>query len=247
MPIAALAILVFLFAGVIKGVIGLGLPTISLGILSLFAPPHTAIALVVFPLLLSNIWQIFRTGAGLDTLRRYGVLAGCLFVTLWLTTFVTARLSADLLIGVIGLAMFIFAVTSLWGPNFTIPDRADRIAQVIAGVAAGALGGLTSIWSPPFVTYLIARKVESEEFMRASGVFILIGGFPLMIGFWQNGLLNGQTAPLSLILVLPTIAGFSIGEIIRRRLDAQRFRRVLLWFFLLMSFNLMRRAVVSFL
>jgi len=66
---------------------------------------------------------------------------------------------------------------------------------------------------------------------------------PLMLGFWQTGLLNGQTAPLSLAMIVPTILGLSIGDVIRRRVDAQAFKKVLLWFFLLMGLNLLRRAL----
>ena len=241
--IAVIATFVFLLAGIIKGTVGIGMPTVSVGVLSQIIPPHTAIALVVFPLLASNLWQVIRTGAGLATLRRYGLLVGCLVVSLWATTFLTARVPADLLLGIISAAMLIFSVTSLLGTQIMIADRHDGPAQAITGLAAGVLGGLTSIWALPLVTYLMGRKADSDEFVRAVGLFLLIGSVPLMLWFWQTGLLNGQTAPLSLAMIVPTILGFSVGEVIRRRLDAQAFKKVLLWFFLLMGLNLLRRAL----
>jgi len=71
------------------------------------------------------------------------------------------------------------------------------------------------------------------------GLFILLGGVPLAIGFWQTGLLNGETAPLSVLMIVPTLLGFSLGELVRKRLDAALFRKVLLWMFLLMGLNLL--------
>ena len=47
----------FCIAGFVKGMVGLGLPTVSLGLLSLFVDLPTAMALLVMPSLLTNIWQ----------------------------------------------------------------------------------------------------------------------------------------------------------------------------------------------
>ncbi|MFY0692157.1 MAG: sulfite exporter TauE/SafE family protein [Paracoccaceae bacterium] len=233
---------VFLFAGVIKGTIGIGLPTVSVGLMSQFLPPHTAIAVVVFPILFSNFWQVFRAKAGLKTLRKYWVLVTLLALSLWLTTFFAAQVSADFLLGAIGLAIVVFAASSLIGTPPKLPDHLDRAAQVVTGLAAGVLGGFTSIWAPPFVTYLIARRTDSEEFVRAAGLFIFIGAIPLTIGYWQSGLLNGMTAPLSAGMIIPTLIGFTIGEVLRRHLSPASFRQALLWIFLLMGLNLLRRA-----
>lgn len=233
---------VFLIAGTVKGTVGIGLPTVAVGILSQVIPPHTAIALVVFPILISNAWQVIRTRAGFSTLRRYIFLVIPLFITIWLTTFMTAQVSGNLLLGIIGVAILIFSVSSLTGKPPKLSDRADRVGQVVTGVSAGILGGLTSIWAPPIVTYLIARRTDNDEFVRAAGLFILIGSIPLVLGFWQTGLLNGETAPLSAIMIIPTLLGFTLGEAIRRRLHPDRFKTVLLWIFLLMGLNLIRRA-----
>ncbi|MEO9862435.1 MAG: sulfite exporter TauE/SafE family protein [Yoonia sp.] len=239
---AFLIAVVFIFAGSVKGLVGIGMPTVSIGIMSQFSPPHFAIAVVVFPMLVANIWQVYRTGVGLDTLRRYKVLVAFMVVSLMITTFFTAKVPPDFLIGVIGVAIVIFAVTSLARTPPALPDHRDGVGQVITGIAAGVLGGFTSIWSPPLVTYLIARRVEAEEFVRAAGVLILIGTVPLIVGFWQTGLLNGETAPMSIMMIVPTLIGFTIGEAIRRRMDPAKFRQVILWLFLLMGINLLRRA-----
>ncbi|MCF2872650.1 sulfite exporter TauE/SafE family protein [Octadecabacter sp. G9-8] len=233
---------VFLIAGAIKGTVGIGLPTVSVALMSQFIGPHDAVALVVFPLLISNLWQVFRSGAGLETLHKYGYLIAVLMVTLWLTTFVTVGISPDTLLTTIGVAIVIFAASSLVRMPPELPDRFDKPAQIIAGFSAGVIGGLTSIWSPPIVTYLIAKRTDNDEFVRAVGLFILLGGIPLAIGFWQTGLLNGETAPISALMIVPTLLGFSIGEVVRKRMGSGMFRTVLLWMFLLMGLNLLRQA-----
>lgn len=234
---------VFLIAGVIKGTLGIGLPTVSVGIMSQFLPPHTAIAIVVFPIVVSNFWQVVRERAGIETVRRYWLLIVTLVVSLWLTTFFVVRTSPELLLAAIGVAIVTFAATSLFGKTPELPERYEKPAQFVAGTSAGILGGLTSIWAPPIVTYMLARRTGPSEFVKAVGLFLFVGSIPLMVGFWQAGMLTGNIAGISAIMVVPTVVGFTFGEVLRRRMSPDTFRKVLLWMFLLMGLNLLRRAV----
>lgn len=234
--------LVFLLAGTIKGTVGIGLPTVSVGLMSQFMPPHSAIALVIFPMLISNAWQVYRAKTGLATFRSYWRLIICLVICLWITTFFAAQAPGDVLLVAIGLAIVIFAASSLIGEPPRLKDTFDAPAQIITGVSAGILGGFTSIWAPPIVTYLLARRTAPEDFIRATGLLIFLGAIPLIIGYWQAGILDGPAARTSLVMIIPTLIGFSIGEVLRRRLSGPAFRKALLWMFLLMGLNLLRRA-----
>ena len=49
----------FLLAGFIKGVLGLGLPTVAMGLLAVTMPPAQALAIVIVPAIITNIWQTF--------------------------------------------------------------------------------------------------------------------------------------------------------------------------------------------
>jgi len=237
------ATLVYLLAGVIKGTVGIGLPTAAIGILSQFTDPRLAISLVVFPILVSNLWQVIREGNIVQSFKEYWVIATVLIVTLWTTAVAAVRIETNTLIFILGGVIFLFAVVSLLSKPPALPDRYNRAAQVVSGSIAGILGGLTAIWAPPLVIYLMSRRLHKDEFVRVMGILLLAGSIPLCIGFWQSGLFKGNTALLSAGMIVPTLIGFSLGEILRRRLDAQRFRTVLLMVFLVMGLNLIRKAV----
>src|SRR5581483_6285275 len=81
---------VFALGGLIKGVIGLGLPTISMGLLALVMPPLQAAAILVLPSFLSNVWQMLAGPSLFAVARRLwpmllaaslGTLAGARFMT----------------------------------------------------------------------------------------------------------------------------------------------------------------------
>jgi hypothetical protein len=129
----AAATAVFLLAGVIKGVIGLGLPTVSMAVLALWMPPVQAAALLIVPSLVTNIWQTGPRASFKPVLRRIGgmqvgVVIGTLGGALWLG--VPAGDWASVALGV---ALVVYAGWSLTGRQLHVSDA--------HGALAGAAGG----------------------------------------------------------------------------------------------------------
>lgn len=238
-----LAILAFFLAGSVKGTVGIGLPTASVALLSQAVDVKVAVATVVVPSIAANIWQVRRAGDAGGAVRRYLAFILCLVAVIAVvSTFATANLSTEALLAALGAVVLLFAVTNLAIRVPSIPTRFDRLAQIVLGAASGAIGGLTSIWAPTMVAYLLARRVGKDEFIRATGVMILLGNLPLAAGFWAAGLLDAPLAAFSAAMILPALAGMALGERLRSRLDGERFRTVVLVFFLLIGLNLIRRA-----
>ena len=193
--------------------------------------------------MVSNAWQVLRSGETLRALRDYWLFAVVLVLVLWPTTALTAAVSEAMLLLILGAVIVGFALVNLLFTPPRLPDRYDKPAQVAGGVLGGLLGAFTANWATPVVVYLIARRVEKDEFVRATGLLFLLGSLPLCIGFWQQGLLSGGLAVTSASMIVPTLVGFTLGEVIRRHLPADRFRKVVLLVFLVMGLNLLRRAL----
>ena len=207
--------------------------------------PRLAIALAVFPSLLSNAWQIWRSGKPWSIVQRFWIYLLCLMgmiVAVSLT--LTAVIRTDTLILALGCVILVFSIMSLaWKPP-VLPERFDRAGQFVSGTASGIMGGLTGIWAPAMVPYLMARRLDPETFVRASGVMIFAGTLPLIGGYWQTGLIDGTSSLIGLAMVVPAVIGFALGERIRTLMDADRFRTIVLWVFLAMGLNLIRRALI---
>lgn len=235
----------FLTAGLVKGTIGIGMPTAAISLLSQVIDAKTAVALVVFPTFISNAWQMIRAGDLLRALGQYRYFAISLTIVLWYATSLTASVSQEGLLAIIGCAVVAFSLISLLFRPPQLSEALDRPAQIICGTVAGVIGGLTSVWAAPIVIYLMARRVEPEEFIRATGLLITIGAVPLVLGFWYHGLFDNSRVALSLSLVIPALIGFRIGEALRKRLPVERFQKIVLVVFLLMGLNIIRRAFLS--
>ena len=236
------AMATFLVAGIIKGTIGIGLPTTAIGILSQFTDVRLAITLAVLPIVAGNAWQMFRSGNIFSTARRYATFAVALIIVLFVTAVTVTNVPTQALVVMLGTVIVLFSLVSLSFTPPRLPDSWDRPAQAVSGVAAGILGGLTAIWAPPVLIYFLSRRIEKDEFIRATALLLLAGSLPLLAGYLVNGQLLGETGKLSALLIIPTLVGFTFGEYLRSKLNADRFRAAVLVMFLLMGLNLLRRA-----
>src|SRR5712691_11800962 len=81
-PSLILVAAAFLLAGFIKGVIGLGLPTVSMGLLAAAMQPSRAI--VIVPAIVTNIWQTFGGPYLRDIIRRLWPLMAGTVIGIWL-------------------------------------------------------------------------------------------------------------------------------------------------------------------
>ena len=241
--ILLIASLCFVLAGTVKGVVGIGLPTTAIAVMSLWLDPRAAIAITLFPMLISNAWQVFRMGDIRQTAERYWLFGLVLFIGVGATTYLSKDVPQQVLIGALGLIIIAFSVINLWRDVPKIPDRFDRVSQVLGGISAGIMGGLTAVWGPPMVIYLSSRRVPKDEFVRATGLLIFAGSLPLIAGYLANGFLTRDLAWVSLVMLVPTIAGFTLGERIRSKLNGEAFRKTLLLVFLVLGANLLRRAL----
>lgn len=238
-----LAPLAFLLAGTVKGGIGIGLPTTVIAILSVFVDPRVAVALGLMPIILSNLWQTYREGEWRATLARFWPFALTLIVTLFLASNIAVEADAQTIMLVTGLGIAIFSGTSLIRRPPPVPPHWERRAQVFTGVAAGVMGGFTGLWAPPLVILLLSLRLEKSDFVRATGLLLFMGGVPMLAGYALGGLITMEVFLWSLAMCVPTVIGFSLGEWARRRMDAGRFQKFLLLFFLLTGLNMVRRAV----
>ncbi len=238
-----IAVVAYFVAGIIKGTLGIGFPTAAVSMLAQFTDARVAITIVIMPMLFTNLWQVIRGRRFISVIRQVWLLLLSMVIFIAIFAQLSSMVRADVLAAVLGSIVAIYALHSLFGKPMLLPEKWDTQAQLGAGVAAGIMGGMVSVWAPPILIYLSARRLPKDLFVATAGVILLLGTCVLLLSYVQNGLLSYGLFLSSMLLIVPSLLGFSIGELIRKRLSAQRFTRLLLWFFFIMGLNLIRRAV----
>ena len=229
--------------GAVKGMVGIGLPAVALALMSQFLEPSLSLPLLCFPILATNLWQAVHAGRVLEPLRRVWPMILFLLVTLWWSARLAAEFDAEVLYGLIGVSMMVFTTTSLFTPHLVISERTGRLLGPVAGTLGGFLGGISTIWGPPMMMYFVLLRLDKEAFIRATGLVWFVASIPLVFGYIQNGFLNATTAWLSALATLPAFGGVWLGLLLRRRVNQEVFRKVLLVAIFLLGHNLLRRAL----
>ena len=127
---------VFLLAGFVKGVIGLGLPTVSMGLLAVTMPPAQALAIVIVPAIVTNIWQTFVGPYLRDILRRLWPLMIGTVIGIWLNAGVLTGPYARYGTIVLGILLVIYAIIGL--EQIQLPRRAPRTRNGSAASSASS-------------------------------------------------------------------------------------------------------------
>jgi uncharacterized protein len=221
----------FLLAGFVKGVVGLGLPTVSMGLLAVTMPPAQALAIVIVPAIVTNIWQTFVGSYLRDILRRlWPLMVG---------TVIGIRLNAGMLTGpyahyvpvVLGALLVIYAVIGLKKFSFNIARRNEKWIGGGVGVVTGMISATTGVQVIPSMPYMQSIGMEKDELIQALGVFFTVATLGLAFNLTSAGLLTGATALPGAVAMVCSFAGMFIGQAVRTRMNPEAFRR---WFLIAM-------------
>ncbi|ATZ65921.1 sulfite exporter TauE/SafE family protein [Acinetobacter haemolyticus] len=228
MTFLAIIVLVFAFAGMIKGMIGLGLPAVSMGLLTIAMSPFQAAALLIVPSMVTNIWQLFAEGHVLAFIRRFwSLLLGIVIGSVWsfLPTLNQSHgQSSELLLG------SMLAIYGLYGlcvnklPQLTAHER--WLSPVI-GYLGGAVTVATGVIIIPVVPYLQSLQLKRDELVQALGLTFTVSTICLAV-FLHHNPMSGVVLDyrLSILALLAALIGMWFGKKIRYQLDEQKFRRI---------------------
>ena len=237
--------IVFTVAGWVKGVTGMGLPTVAMGALGLVMAPVQAAALLLVPSLVTNVWQ-FATGPHREAIIRRllpMMLCVCLGtgVGIGLLTSGSSRWPSVALGGVLAA----YALLALFLPRLSVPATAERLLSPVVGAITGVLTGATGVFVVPAVPYLSALGFSKDELVQALGLSFTLSTLALAAGLALHDGLHDDAWLLSALALLPALLGMWLGQRIRSRLSPQRFRQGFLLFLLALGLELVLRGLLG--
>jgi uncharacterized membrane protein YfcA len=230
----------FLAGGLVKGVISLGLPLVALPLLTVIVDIKSAIALLMVPMILSNIIQAVEGGGTLPLIRRFTPLLIALAVGTMIGTAMFAALETYVLQLTIGPLAIIFATASYLHPNLAVPAHSERWLGPTIGFFSGIIGGMTTFFGPVIAGYIVGLQLGRDVFVKSIAIVYVLAASFLMFG----GIVHGYATPLLLTLscvgMIPVYLGMRIGMRIRHRCDPDVFRKLVLGAVWLTGVNLVR-------
>jgi uncharacterized protein len=245
--LAALA-LVFVLAGFVKGAIGMGLPTVAMGFLTLLMPPAAAAAILILPSFVTNVWQL-ATGPQLaGLLRRLWPMQAAVA----LGTIGGARLlgtvNSPLAVAGLGAALALYALSALLPQRLQqrlhVPPRHEAWLGPLAGAVTGIVTAMTGVFVIPAVPYLQALQLDREDLIQALGLSFTVSTVALAVALAEDSAFHWSDLPAMLLALAASFAGMMLGQAVRTRMRPETFRVWFLVGLLLLGAHLMLRAVI---
>ncbi|MBR0696971.1 sulfite exporter TauE/SafE family protein [Bradyrhizobium lablabi] len=221
----------FLLAGFVKGTLGLGLPTVAMGLLAVTMPPGQAIAIVIVPAIVTNIWQTFVGSYLRDIIKRLWPLMVGTVVGIWLNAGLLTGPYAPYGTVVLGLLLVIYAIVGLSRFSFKVARRDEKWIGGIVGLITGVISAATGVQVIPSMPFMQAIGMEKDELVQALGVFFTTATVALAFNLTASGLLTAATALPGAVAMGASFTGMFIGQSVRSRMQPEVFRR---WFLISM-------------
>jgi uncharacterized protein len=244
-PLLLLVAAAFLLAGFIKGVIGLGLPTVSMGLLAVTMQPSHALAIVIVPAIIANIWQTFVGPYLRDIIRRLWPLMAGTVIGIWLNAGMLTGPYARYGSIVLGVLLVIYAITGLSEFNFRVARSDEKWIGGIVGLITGVVSAATGVQVIPSMPFMQAIGMEKDELVQALGVFFTVATLGLAFNLTSAGLLTAATALPGAVAMAAAFAGMFIGQAVRSRMQPEAFRRWFLRAMILLGLYLVGSAIYN--
>jgi len=217
---------VFLLAGTVKGVIGLGLPTVALGLLTASVGLEAAVTLMLAPSLVTNLWQALSGSNFMAVLKRTWPFLLTATVAVWPGLALAGQWESEILTSILGGLLIAYGVSGLARPAIRTKAGWERWAAPLTGFINGVLTGLTGSFVVPGVLYLQSLSLSRDQLVQAMGMLFTCSTLALAARLAAQDRLPAQMSLGSALAVLPALLGMVIGRGIRAYLSEAGFKRI---------------------
>lgn len=231
----------FLVAGLVKGVTGMGLPTVAMGLLGMVMPPAVAAAMLIIPSFVTNVWQLLAGPAVARLVWRLWAMMLAIVLGTVAGASLLVRVDPKWSALALGVALVIYAGYALIAPTFSVPSRLERWLSPVVGVVTGTITGATGVFVMPAVPYLQSLQLSKDDLVQALGLSFTVSTVALAGGLLAHGAFRVDQLSLSTLALVPALVGMWLGQIVRRRISPKRFRQFFLSFLLLLGLELASR------
>jgi len=219
-----LVCLVFILAGFTKGIVGLGLPTIAMGLLAIMLPPAEAAALLILPSLVTNVWQMLDGPHLRRLLHRLWPLNVGVCLGTWLGAAMLAGIGGRHGGLALGLALMAYAASGLAARRLVVPRTAEPVLGPVAGALTGGITAATGVFVIPAVPYLQAIGLQKDELVQALGLSFTVSTLALAVALAGADAFASDLVLPSVMAVVMALAGMRLGQVVRAGLKPETFR-----------------------
>ena len=224
--------------GIVKGSVGIGMSMFSVPIIAFVLPPTKAMMLLCFPVILTNLIQM-NIKQGISS-NRFLLMFIMLFIGILIGGKLILELNFQAISIIIALTIIFFTLINFFGLNLkNIKQKNEKILSVMIGFFSGILGGLSTFYAPPIITFLVSLNLEKESFIRTTATMYFLASIPLYSSLIYHGLGDFYDLLISFCLSGPALLGQYFGTKIRMKLSNETFKKTVLSILIIIGISLL--------
>ena len=221
-------VLSLIVAGLLKGIIGIGMPVVALPLLSLFIDVKSAAMLLSMPLVLSNFPQALEGGkTGRCLMQLMPVILG-MIPGLFLGVRVLLAVDANIARIIAGLVLIGVGTVTLLAPKLQLQCRVVLPAGITFGFFGGILGGIAAMAGPVVFIFLLAKGLRGQSFTKEASLYLVISSGLLAILLTASREFSWLDVPVSMAAIFPVALGMYVGQHMRDKIAPETFRKLVL-------------------
>ncbi len=220
----------------------MGLPLVAVPILATFFDLPTAIALMIFPILISNITQVWEAKKNAISIRRFLPM----IITLIPCTIFAAQYLTEINLKtgsiILGFIVIIFSLSQFIKVKFQINKASESILSPLIGILSGLIGGISTLIGPVIAMYFVSLKMQKDTFVGTIAFVFLAFSITLYTSMALNGTLNIENISSSALIGIPVMAGVFFGGKLRKSINLKTFEIILIACLICIGLNLLRKG-----
>ena len=226
-------VFVYILAGFVKGVVGVGLPTISLAMLATVLGLKEAMLVLLAPSLITNLAQALAGGRLYDLTKRFWMFLLSLFLLTWFSTGILVKADGNLLKIGLGIILLLYCVSYFLQLKIPKTGINEKWLSPLMGGLTGVSTGLTGTFVVPGTLYLQRMLSNRHALVQAMGLSGGVATISLGVSLGGRGMLSNELLFTSGAMVIPALMGMAFGNMVRSKINEVLFRKL---FFVSLSF-----------
>jgi len=235
--------LVFLFAGFVKGIVAIGLPAISISLLSHIIGVREAIFITLAPALLTSLAQaVLGPSLKSITIRLWPLLALGALAIVFASSF-AVRGNTAILATIVGSLIIIYALANLLQFRLPHPGAYEKFLTPLIGLLGGTLGGMSGMFVMPAAPYMQTLRLNREELIQAIAVWFTVAAVVMLVSAGFRGALTPNVLAWTAIACVTALTGIWFGTKARGMMPEKLFMNVFFAAFLLLGAFIVYKAL----
>ena len=232
-------------AGLLKGVIGVGMPVVALPLLSLFIDIKSAAMLLSMPLIFSNLPQALEGGKIGRCLMQLMPVILSMIPGLFLGVRVLLAVDANVAKIIAGLVLMGVAGVTLLAPKLQNQPRLVLPTGITFGFFGGLLGGIAAMPGPLVFIFLLAKGLRGQAFTKEASLYLVASAGLLAILLTASRQFSWLDVAVSTAAMLPVVLGMHLGQHMRDKIAPETFKTLVLIAVIAAGADLLRHGFVS--